>query len=418
MGAAFQRALRHSGAPLAATLAVLAVLATAGPVLAAGRLDATLAEDVPPPSPTTSGGSEGPGPSSTTTALPTTTTTTTSTTSTTSTTAAAPGTSTTLLAPTSTTQTTMTGAGATTTSAPTSTTSPAPSPTTTLAPPGAAPSSTAPSSTAPSSRPPSSSAGTPASGTPAPASTLAPTGTVAPTSAEGPSVATTFPLGPPVNGQPQTGRPWPLASPATTAAGQLSTATSAAAATTTSVPATSETTPPTTAATTTLTTALPPRTPSSASRTQAAPVLRAVPVVSVPQSVREGQLVRISGQGFRPGTPVKVVLGPDDAHEQAAPAVVATAHTGAQGQFEASAVVPAMRPGTHKFQVVGVAASGHVTSLAARVVVLAASKQASGAPQLATPGLLALAIGLPLGTWLCLELLSRRRGQPGRRAAR
>jgi hypothetical protein len=65
--------------------------------------------------------------------------------------------------------------------------------------------------------------------------------------------------------------------------------------------------------------------------------------------------------------------------------------------------------------VVGVAASGHATSLATKVIVLSEVNELRSRSGSATPILLTIAISLPLLTWLGLTLLARRRrsrGQP------
>jgi hypothetical protein len=135
----------------------------------------------------------------------------------------------------------------------------------------------------------------------------------------------------------------------------------------------------------------------------------------VPLSIREGQLVRVSGQGFKPGSHVKVVFYVGAPKDRTGTSVVATAKASPEGQFVASAPVPPARPGKHELRVVGVSASGKVTSVATRVMVLSTRAETPSRSQWATLSLLAIAVALPIATWLGLGLLSRRRrARPGR----
>ncbi|MGC8628329.1 MAG: hypothetical protein ACP5VR_12420, partial [Acidimicrobiales bacterium] len=200
------------------------------------------------------------------------------------------------------------------------------------------------------------------------------------------------PSTPAANAQPQATQP-----SSTTA---TSTATGASSSTTTAGPSTPV--------------AVPTASPTITTYTQAAPALRAVPVISVPSSIREGQLVRISGQGFKPGSHVKVVFYVSTPKDRTGTSVVATAKAGPQGQFVASAPVPLARPGNHELRVTGVSASGKVTSVATRVVVLSTTAAIPNRSQRAMLALLAIAVALPIATWVSLGLFSRwRRARPG-----
>jgi hypothetical protein len=140
----------------------------------------------------------------------------------------------------------------------------------------------------------------------------------------------------------------------------------------------------------------------------------ASPLVSAPSKAKAGQVLPLSGQGFSPGTPVKIVF--DDPKD----VVVGTAVAQANGEFHTSVVVPKAQPGQDKFQVVGTSSSGRPASLAAPVLVLTdATHPANRDPQLAKAVLISLSIALPLATWLVLQMLSwrnRRFGQHGSRS--
>jgi hypothetical protein len=137
----------------------------------------------------------------------------------------------------------------------------------------------------------------------------------------------------------------------------------------------------------------------------------ATPLVSAPSRAKSGQVLPLSGQGFSPGTRVKIVF--DDPKD----VVVGTAVAQADGEFHTSVVVPKAQPGQDKFQVVGTSSAGRPATLAAPVLVLAdASHPANRNPELAKEVLISLSIALPLATWLVLQMLGwrhRRLGQPG-----
>lgn len=137
--------------------------------------------------------------------------------------------------------------------------------------------------------------------------------------------------------------------------------------------------------------------------------------MSAPAKAVAGQVVHLSGSGFRAGTTVKVVLsGPGRAAHQ----VVASTVAGSNGQFHTAVRVPKGSGGTHVLRVVGTSRSGKPATVAARMVVLTGLTEAvRGSSDLATPVLLAIAVGLPLATWAFLELpVGRRKG--GDRPAR
>jgi hypothetical protein len=117
----------------------------------------------------------------------------------------------------------------------------------------------------------------------------------------------------------------------------------------------------------------------------------------------------VSGQGFRPGSRVKIVF------EAPRRVVVGSVVASPQGHFDASVVVPRARPGNHRFEVLGTSASGRPATLATPVMVLASVDKLPTKTDYTTPALVAIAVGIPLMTWLALGLLSTRRRR-GRRA--
>jgi hypothetical protein len=141
------------------------------------------------------------------------------------------------------------------------------------------------------------------------------------------------------------------------------------------------------------------------------PALVAAPVVSVPTKAREGQLVRLTGAGFRPKSQVKIVF------EAPKGEVVGSAVIGRDGGFDASVVVPAyVTPGQHKVRVVGRAPSGQTMTWVVPVTVLAASPivaVSAASSDLAPPVLLTLALTFPVATWLVLEILALRQRRAG-----
>lgn len=131
------------------------------------------------------------------------------------------------------------------------------------------------------------------------------------------------------------------------------------------------------------------------------------PIVTAPAKAVAGQLVHLSGTGFSPGTQVKIVL--DEPHK----VVVASAVAQADGQFHASVKLPQAGTGRHTLQVEGTSTSGRRAVLATRVVVLShLGEEVAAGPGLATPVLLSISIGLPIATWVVLQLPVWRR-RPG-----
>ncbi len=143
----------------------------------------------------------------------------------------------------------------------------------------------------------------------------------------------------------------------------------------------------------------------------------ATPAVQSPSKAKSGQLLDLSGAGFRAGTPVKIVF------EAPRPVVVGQTVAGPGGSFEASVLVPASGPGKHTIRVTGTSALGSKLSVARSVTLVAdqvALRPTSGDDALAEPVLLTIALVLPFATWLGLEVLSWRsrragKGHAGRR---
>ncbi len=140
------------------------------------------------------------------------------------------------------------------------------------------------------------------------------------------------------------------------------------------------------------------------------PALVAAPVVSAPTRLREGQLVRLTGAGFRPKTRVKIVF------EATKRVVVGSAVIRSDGGFDTSVVVPPATPGQHKLQVVGRAPSGQTMTWVQPVTVLTGRPIAAvtgPGPDVTAPVLLAVAVTFPLVTWFVLEILALRRRRVG-----
>jgi hypothetical protein len=126
-------------------------------------------------------------------------------------------------------------------------------------------------------------------------------------------------------------------------------------------------------------------------------------------------MVRLKGQGFSPGTKVRIVFLSSKKH-----VVVGSTVAQPNGSFAMNLVVPRAKPGEHKLQVVGTSSSGQSGSWAAPVMVLTdVTSPAVKAPSLATPVLVGLSLALPLLTWLVFDMLAwrhRRLGQHTRGA--
>jgi hypothetical protein len=121
-------------------------------------------------------------------------------------------------------------------------------------------------------------------------------------------------------------------------------------------------------------------------------------------------MVRLVGQGFSPGSKVKIVFLNSKKH-----VVVGSTVAQPDGSFAMTLVVPRAKPGEHKLQVVGTSSSGQPGSWAAPVMVLTdVTSPAGEAPSLATPVLVGLSLAIPLLTWLVLDMLAWRHRRLGR----
>jgi hypothetical protein len=128
--------------------------------------------------------------------------------------------------------------------------------------------------------------------------------------------------------------------------------------------------------------------------------------VSAPAKAKAGQLVHLSGQGFSPGSRVRIVF--DATHK----VTVGSAVADGQGSFRAAVVVPRAQPGRHVLQIEGTSTDGRRASWTTGVFVLAdVTQPLTKGGGLATPVLLALSVGLPLTTWVVLGFPSWRRRQ-------
>lgn len=133
----------------------------------------------------------------------------------------------------------------------------------------------------------------------------------------------------------------------------------------------------------------------------------AKPSVSLPSKAKAGQVVHLSGAGFSPGTKVKILFDASPGRPGGSDGVVVgTAVARPNGQFHMSVVVPKARPGRHTLQVEGTSASGKPARWASGVMVLTdVTKPLPDAGDgLAQGVLLALSIGLPIGTWVALQV--------------
>ena len=119
--------------------------------------------------------------------------------------------------------------------------------------------------------------------------------------------------------------------------------------------------------------------------------------------------MRLRGEGFSPGSKVKIVFLSSRKH-----VVVGSTVAQPNGSFAMTLVVPRAKPGKHKLQVVGTASSGQPGSWATPVTVLTdVTSPAGDPPSLATPVLVCLSVTLPLLTWLVLDMLAWRRRRLG-----
>ena len=142
---------------------------------------------------------------------------------------------------------------------------------------------------------------------------------------------------------------------------------------------------------------------------QAPPGIVATPVVSAPSHAKAGQRVPLSGAGFSPHSQVKIVF------EGQRRVVVGSAVIGSDGKFRTSVRVPHAQPGQDKLQVVWTSSSGHVTSLAAPVMLLADATKpvGDGNKHTAEAVLITLSIAIPVVTWFVLQVLGWRHRRMG-----
>lgn len=132
--------------------------------------------------------------------------------------------------------------------------------------------------------------------------------------------------------------------------------------------------------------------------------------MSVPSKAKSGQVVHLSGNGFSPGTKIKIVFGTASAPGGDGGQVVGSTVAAPNGQFHASVVVPKSRPGRHVLKIEGTSSAGKPTSWASGVIVLAdVAQPLHPGTSLARPVLLSLSVALPIATWVVLGIPSRRR---------
>jgi hypothetical protein len=118
------------------------------------------------------------------------------------------------------------------------------------------------------------------------------------------------------------------------------------------------------------------------------------------REVRSGDLVTLSGSGFQAGAPITITF-------HSAPYLVGRTVADSAGQFSATVAVPTgATPGGHHFEATGMGDSRVVITLFTPVDVIAAVTHHRALQALV---LVAVAIGLPIGTWLVMGLGWRRR---------
>ncbi|HET9690234.1 MAG TPA: hypothetical protein VFP61_03720 [Acidimicrobiales bacterium] len=133
-------------------------------------------------------------------------------------------------------------------------------------------------------------------------------------------------------------------------------------------------------------------------------VTTALPRPPAPAVVRPGDQVVLLGAGFRPGATVAITLHP------ATERIGSTTATASGQVSTAVAVPPSVTPGRHRFELSGPGADGAPVDLYTDVDVLAPAS--TGGADVQTPVLLAIALVLPLLTWLVLSVRSRRAARP------
>jgi hypothetical protein len=130
----------------------------------------------------------------------------------------------------------------------------------------------------------------------------------------------------------------------------------------------------------------------------------AVPPAAIrtgPSHVHQGETVTVTGSGFAPGTPVSLSF-----HSHAVP--LGTVRADSAGEFRARVTVPAdAAVGAHHVDAVGRLAGGSLQVLATPLEVMYESP--TQRPLWETLSMVALALLIPLATWVILDLRSRRR---------
>jgi hypothetical protein len=153
-------------------------------------------------------------------------------------------------------------------------------------------------------------------------------------------------------------------------------------------------------------TALHRHTPTSAGAGMTASPVPATLRAASPR-VKRGQTVRVMGSGFQPGALVSLSM-----HSQ--PIVLGTTHADAAGRFDARVLVPSdVALGHHHLEASGRLADGSERTLAIPVQVLAVG---SGRPVWETLSMVALALLIPLVTWIVMDVRSRRRHRAAARS--
>ncbi|HLI25291.1 MAG TPA: hypothetical protein VKU91_10065, partial [Acidimicrobiales bacterium] len=129
---------------------------------------------------------------------------------------------------------------------------------------------------------------------------------------------------------------------------------------------------------------------------------RAVPATlrATARRVKRGQTVKLMGSGFAPGALVSLSL-----HSQ--PVALGTTHADARGRFEVRVLVPTdVALGAHHLEASGRLASGADRTLSTAVDVVALG---SGRPLWETLSMVALALLIPVVTWIVMDVRSKRR---------
>jgi hypothetical protein len=110
--------------------------------------------------------------------------------------------------------------------------------------------------------------------------------------------------------------------------------------------------------------------------------------------VHAGTRVVVSGAGFRDGTTVEITF-----HSN--PQLLKTVRADTAGRFTTSVVVPDKAGrGTHHFEATGLNPAGRLAELVAAVQIVGAS---SGPTPVETRAMVAVAIGIPVATWLAMS---------------